>query len=91
MFKCAYAIINKESSMCVQIIRTNNLNWILDNASDYSMIIDLTHASEYLEKYFYDNQWWVREWVYEEALDEEGNTYQQRTEEYTDHPWSIDN
>ena len=97
MFKCAYAIVNKETAMCGQIIRTNKQDWKLDNARDYSVSIDPAFASEYLEKYYYGKYWWKRTYNKYETIvekDEEGNVLWEETvpvEEYgyTDTVWEA--
>ena len=83
----AYAVIEKETCRCFQTISTETADWSIENELHYSVPIVPEHYEDFVGKYYYDNTWWRREWVYEEAVDEEGNTYQKQTEEYVDYPW----
>ena len=88
MLKFGYVIIDKKTNRCCQVIETNNGNWMLNNSTHFSMMVDVSIVAQFIGKYFYDNTWWRREWVYEEAVDEYGNKYQKQTEEYTDYVWT---
>jgi len=70
----AYAIINKASNRCGQVINTFTENWVLDNETDYSVVIIPQYFRQYVNKYYYDSQWWKR------VVDETTGTY-------VDEPW----
>lgn len=65
----AYGIIEKASGRCFQIIHTATPNFSLDNETDYSIVLDPSTASQYLNKHLIDGQWYERTYV---SVDENG-------------------
>ena len=85
-FAKAYAIINKSTNRCGQIINTNTVGWKIDNETHFSVEISPEYSKEYLDKYYYDGVWHER--IYTD-LDENGRPTPNST--YTDVPWSPSN
>ena len=80
----AYVIIEKETGRCCQTIKSPVWSWSVNNATHYSMPVDLETVNQYLDKYFYDNAWWERVWS---SVDEDGNPVEGAT--YTDYKWEA--
>lgn len=84
----AYLVILKESGFCSQVNRNGRQDWEVDNEYCYTMQVDPNAASQYLGKYYYDGQWWRREWNTVETTDSEGNTILVTDGTYTDYPFT---
>lgn len=74
-----YAMIEKSTNRCFQTINTATPNWVVDDDYAFSVPINPEYYEDYLDKYYYDNQWWER--IYD--TDEEGN----QLETYVDVPY----
>lgn len=83
-----YVIINKSTNMCGQVLHINNPSFSVDNANDYSVLVDVD-TDDYLGKYYYSAEgstekiWWAR--TYNE-VDENG--IPNISTGYIDTPWA---
>ena len=72
----AYAIINKVSSECCQVITSSLKNWKLDNERDFSVSVPVEKCNIFNGKFYYDGKWWERIYNRYETIiekDEQGN------------------
>ena len=83
----AYAVISKENNCCMQVNKNNNPNWILDNDYCFNIPVEITLATQYLDKYYYDARWFNRVWN-EYTTDEFGETVPVIEKGYVDYEWS---
>ena len=92
IFDYAYAIIQKEDNFCSQVNKNNNPSWVLDNDAFYNLPLPVEHAERNAGKYYYDDQWWKREWNTVETTDSGGNVVLLTDGTYVDYPFdpSVD-
>lgn len=79
----AYAVIERANNYCTQTLETNNGNWALNNATHYSIVVEVENAPAYPGKYYYNSQWWERIWS---ELDEHGEPVEGAT--FVDVEWT---
>ena len=83
----AYAVIRKSDNIVIQVNATTKSNWILDNDLLYNIPINYDNRLQYLDKYYYNNQWFFRTWN-EYTENEFGETIPVVESGYVDTPWS---
>ena len=88
MFKCAYAIIEKTSTRCVQTGRTNVSGWKMEDSTHFSVELPTENAHDFVDKFYHSGKWWERIYNRYETIvekDEDGNIIYEETvpvEEY---------
>ena len=86
-FKYAYAIVSKENHCCTQVNKNNKPNWILDNDYCFNIPLSVDVASQYIDKYYYNNAWWSRVWN-EYTVNEYGENVPVESAGYVDYEWT---
>lgn len=81
MFSYTYAIIDKATSQCIQVVSTNVPNWSMDDSKKFSVEVHLEYAFDLVNKYFHSGKWWNRVYNQYETVvetDEDGNVLFER-------------